>query len=101
MSRVTSRLAYKQINEDNTRSNQADLIYRIVKEVCDDGRYENLSLKEIKSLTNIDINAVSGRVNELKKEGKLKEDEKRYCNITGRLITPVRVLTMEEIVAQV
>ena len=49
MARVTSRLAYKQINEDNTRSNQADLIYRIVKEVCDDGRYGNLSLKEIKS----------------------------------------------------
>ena len=101
MVRTTSKIAYKEINEDNTISNQAEFIYRIVKDTCDDGHYENLSLKEIKSLTNIDINAVSGRVNELKKEGKLKEDEKRYCNITGRLITPVRVLTMEEIVAQV
>ena len=101
MVRTTSKLAYKEINEDNTISNQSEFIYRIVKDTCDDGHYENLSLKEIKSLTSIDINAVSGRVNELKKQGRLVEDSKRKCNITGRLITPVRTLTMQELISQI
>ena len=101
MIRTTSKLAYKEINEDNTLSKQSEFIYKIVKDVCDSGDYENLSLKEIKSLTNIDINAVSGRVNELKKQGRLVEDSKRKCNITGRLITPVRTLTMQELISQI
>ena len=101
MVRTTSKLAYKQINEDNTIKSQSEYIYRIIKDVCEQDAYENLSLKEIKSLTNVDINAVSGRVNELKKEGRLIEDSKRKCNITGRLITPVRTLTMEELISQI
>tara|TARA_R100000458_G_scaffold43855_1_gene41850 strand:- start:2051 stop:2362 length:312 start_codon:yes stop_codon:yes gene_type:complete len=94
----TSKKAYKEISEDNTRSKQADTIYKIVKDICDSGDYKNLSLREIKSFTRYDINAVSGRVNELKKDGKFVEDDKRKCNISGRLITPVRTLTMQEIV---
>ena len=50
-----------------------------------------MSLREIEQITGIDINAVSGRVNDLKKGGHLKTIEKRKCTVTNRLISPVVV----------
>ena len=80
----TSRIAYKQIHNEGISANQKELIYNL----CLD--YPNgLSLREICRKTKIDINAVSGRVNDLKKVGLLTTIKKRKCIITGRLISPV------------
>ena len=82
MIRDTSKLAYREIQEDGTSTNQKDTILRAVE-------MNGSSLKEISEVTGIEINAVSGRVNDLKKEGRLEHTAKRKCSITGRLITPV------------
>lgn len=49
------------------------------------------SLQEIVEALDIGVNAVSGRVNGLKKKGILKEFPKRKCLITGRTVIPVGV----------
>lgn len=49
------------------------------------------SLQEISKLTGLAINAVSGRVNELKESGALEQAETRKCSITGRTVRPVRL----------
>jgi len=81
--RTTSLKAFKELNETGNSDNQQSQILNCME------IGENYSLREIKSLVHIDINAVSGRVNTLKKKGKLKEALKRKCSITDRLITPV------------
>ena len=89
MTRITSRIAYKEINEDGTKVSQSDYIYSIVASIP--GEYKELgyTLKEISRRTKLEINSVAGRVNELKTNGSLKESDKRKCRITGRLVTPV------------
>ena len=54
------------------------------------GRHD-FSLREIAAITGMEINAVSGRVNELKRIGLLVEAAPRKCRVTGRTITPVEV----------
>lgn len=49
------------------------------------------SLREIARITGLEINAVSGRVNELKTLGYLEECPARSCSVSGRTVTPVRV----------
>ena len=83
MIRDTSKIAYSEIQADGTASNQKEVILSAVK-------MGGSSLKEISNETGIEINAVSGRVNDLKKEGRLEHAPKRKCSITGRLITPVQ-----------
>jgi len=78
----TSKLAYKDIQQNGTSLNQKGIILKAVS-------INGSSLKEISATTGIEINAVSGRVNDLKKEGKLKTTDKRKCRVTGRLIAPV------------
>ena len=80
----TSRLAYKQINQEGICTNQKEIIYNL----CIDFP-GGLSLREIVNKTNIDINAVSGRVNDLKEVGLLETIKKRKCTISGRLVSPV------------
>lgn len=48
------------------------------------------SLRELSRATGLEINAVSGRVNELKRIGYLEECPARSCSVSGRTITPVR-----------
>lgn len=82
--RETSKKVYKEINEEGKIGEQAQaILYYLIGSTCP------LSLQEIKVGTKIDINAVSGRVNDLKKAGKVFEHAKRKCTITGRTITPV------------
>lgn len=50
-----------------------------------------MSLREIQKGLAIDINAVSGRVNRMKKKGLLEECKKRRCRESGKLIIPVTV----------
>jgi len=89
----TSRLAYKQINEEGTSKNQKD---RILEMIDRDNTGKGMSLREISAFTGIEINAVSGRVNDLKKECKLKTVEKRKCSLSKRLISPVVLTTQED-----
>ena len=51
-----------------------------------------MSLQEICDRTNMQINSVSGRVNDLKKSNQVVEASTRKCNITHKTITPVRAL---------
>ena len=51
-----------------------------------------MSLQEICDRTNFQINAVSGRVNDLKKANQVVEAPTRKCTITRKTITPVRAL---------
>jgi predicted MarR family transcription regulator len=81
---TTSRLAYKQLNTEHIGNTQKNKIMEIVK-----NNDKGLSLREICLFTDFDINAVSGRVNDLKKENLLETTTKRKCSITNRLISPV------------
>jgi hypothetical protein len=70
--RVTSRVAYKEITDDGTKGNQAQTILMTVRSCTISGKYRDMSLREIKhSSVGYDINAISGRVNELKKSNML------------------------------
>ena len=89
MNRLTSRVAYKEINEDGTAKSQTKIILDLVNALSNVDKSFGLSLREIARQTGLEINAVSGRVNELKKDDLVKECTKRRCQITGRLITPV------------
>ena len=87
----TSKQAYKEIHQEGITTNQKKDIMIAVNEYY----YVNglgMSLREICALTNYEINAVSGRVNTLKKEGRVLEGTRRKCFITNRLITPVIAL---------
>ena len=88
---ITSKMAYKQINEDGTSSTQKNVIMETIKGYCNMEHYDGkgVSLRELKQLTGFDINAVSGRVNDLKKEGLIVTTHKRKCTISGRPIAPV------------
>tara|TARA_R110002020_G_scaffold230845_5_gene442000 strand:- start:75 stop:356 length:282 start_codon:yes stop_codon:yes gene_type:complete len=85
---TTSKLAYKQLNEEGIGKTQKTKIMYVIKEHYNIHK-KGLSLREICSFTNFDINAVSGRVNDLKKENRLETTAKRKCSITNRLISPV------------
>ena len=84
----TSKLAYKQLNEEGIGKTQKSKILYVVKEHYNINN-EGLSLREISNMTNFDINAVSGRVNDLKKDGLLETTDKRKCSYTKRLVSPV------------
>jgi DNA-binding transcriptional regulator YhcF (GntR family) len=91
MARTTSRMAYRDINEDGTLRSQKDIIFSVINNMTEQDKDFGMSLKELARQTGFEINAVAGRVNELKKEEFIKECNKRKCRITGRLITPVTI----------
>ena len=93
MTRTTSRLTYKEINEDGTVVSQSDYIKSFVYAIPHHDKDFGITLKEIARQSGLEINAVSGRVNELKKNGYVEECQKRRCRITGRLVTPVTYVT--------
>lgn len=57
-------------------------------------------LREIAAITGIEINAVSGRVHELKEMGQLAERKKRPCKVTHRTITPVALAESAAVMEQ-
>ena len=85
---VTSKIAYKQINEEGIGKTQKEKIMYVIKEHYNIHN-KGLSNNDIMLLTGFTINAVSGRVNDLKKDGLLETDNKRKCSVTKRLISPV------------
>ena len=85
--RETSKIAYAQLKDIGGKQTQEE---RIVEILRDKGM--SMSLREISALTGYEINAVSGRVNTLKKEGRVLEGTRRKCFLTNRLITPIMSL---------
>ena len=84
-------MAYKQINKDGTLRSQRDIIFSIINDMTENDKDFGITLKELSRHTGFEINAVAGRVNELKKDNYIEECSKRRCRITGRLVTPVTV----------
>ena len=85
--RTTSRVAYEDLKMSGKRLTQKERIVRVLKE-----KETPMSRKEISVMTGIEINAVSGRVNDLIKDGKLKEASSRKCFISRKTIKPVFAL---------
>ena len=91
MIRTTSKMAYKEISENGTLRSQKDIIFSIINDTTKDDKDFGITLKELSRQTGFEINAVAGRVNELKKDSYIEECSKRRCRITGRLVIPVTV----------
>ena len=91
MIRRTSRMAYRDINIDGTLRSQKDIIFSAINMIPGNDKDFGITLKELASQTGFEINAVAGRVNELKNDEFIKECTKRKCRITGRLVTPVTI----------
>ena len=89
MPRMTSTLAYYDIKNSGKRDTQVGQILNCLK---DQELSTDLTLKEISRLTGLEINAVSGRVNGMKRDGLVSEAPKRQCRVTGRWVTPVERL---------
>ena len=86
MNRITSSLAYNELKYSGQHKNQKNTIVDVLIYYP-----KGLSLREICEKTGFDINAVSGRVNDLKKLEVVEEMEKRKCSITNRTIIPVTI----------
>mgnify|MGYP001158717748 CR=1 FL=1 len=84
----TSKQAYKEIIQEGKVSTQKNNIMRVVNEY-----YflhgVGMSLREICKNTDYEINAVSGRVNDLKKQGKLATWYKKRCPISKKTINAI------------
>ena len=85
--RETSKIAYAQLKDSGGKQTQEERIVEILRE-----KGSSMSLREISAMTGFEINAVSGRVNTLKKEGRVLEGTRRKCFLTNRLITPIMSL---------
>ena len=88
MVRTTSIIAYDQLKSEGKELTQKQRILKLINE-----ENKPMSRKEISAVTGYEINAISGRVNTLLKEGKIKEVAKRKCKITKKTIKPVASLT--------
>jgi predicted transcriptional regulator len=86
MNRITSRIAYKNIIEEGKSDSQQGYIVRLLKHEFP------LSRREIAKATNIEISAVSGRVNELINMGIVEETTMRKCMFSKRLVKPVQLV---------
>lgn len=82
--RDTSLRAYQELHCSGVAQTQAYKILRSMKKM------KGYSLSELEKMTGFRINAVSGRVNELKGVNFLIEGKRRKCRVTGSEITPVR-----------
>ena len=87
MVRNTSIIAYNDLKNSGKQPTQKQIILNALKK-----NVRPMSLQEICDITNMQINAVSGRVNDLKKANQVVEAPKRKCSVTCKTITPVRAL---------
>ena len=87
MVRTTSIIAYNDLKSSGKQPTQKQIILNTLRE-----NKEPMSLQEICDRTNFQINAVSGRVWDLKQENIIVESPSRKCTITRKTITPVRAL---------
>ena len=91
MVRETSMIAYRSITNSGMLGSQQNQIIHFLRFNKVQNPDWNFTRKEISKILDIEINAISGRVNELIKSGEIVEDERRLCSHTNRLVTPVRL----------
>ena len=89
--RETSKNVYEKMKKEGTLKSQKGKIYNLVDIITNNRRAYGVTLKELSRKSGLEINAVSGRVNDLKKEGLLSECQKRKCTITNRTVIPVTI----------
>ena len=87
MIRGTSLEAYRDHILSGEAGAQTLLVFDVVKEAGKEG----ITRKELSVASNVTINAVCGRANELIKAGLMYELERRPCRITGRNAHPLIV----------
>ena len=87
MVRTTSIIAYNDLKSSGKQPTQKEIILDTLRK-----NKKPMSLQEICDRTNMQINSVSGRVNDLKKSNQVVEASTRKCSITHKTITPVRAL---------
>ena len=87
MVRTTSIIAYNDLKLSGKQPTQKQIILNTLRD-----NKEDMSLQEICDRTNMQINSVSGRVNDLKRANQVVEAPTRKCTITRKTITPVRAL---------
>jgi DNA-binding Lrp family transcriptional regulator len=93
----TSKEAYIELNESGVGDTQREKILYTVNSYFRIHK-EGLTNREIADMTNYEINAVSGRVNDLKKDGMLEVDVKRKRAVTGKKVNtviPMNVMLQE------
>jgi len=87
--RDTSLSAYDGLKSDGRAGAQEQRVLDAMQH----GR--DYSLQELARATGMPINAVSGRVNGLKKKGLVVEAPRRACSVTGNTIHPVRLPSLD------
>ena len=91
MNRKTSKAAYEHNKESGITGSQKKKLHSLVDRLTKNNRRFGITLKEISRESGLEINAVSGRINDLKKEGMIAECDKRKCSITNRTVIPVTI----------
>lgn len=81
----TSIATYRSIKRDGTVSVRQAQILAAMKP----GR--DYTLQELVKLTGLPVNVVSGRCNEMRKDGALAPADKRNCSVTGNRVTTVKL----------
>lgn len=84
MTSSTSIEAYRDIQATGKSQKQVDIILD-----CLLSNKKPLTGREIQQKTDLDINAISGRVNEMKASGLVTTCGKTKCPITKRTVVPV------------
>lgn len=80
---ATSKRAYHEIEAEGRITRQEGIILAVMRPGAD------YSLQELVRLSGVQINAVAGRVNHMKKIGAVVVTAPRKCSITGRTVMPV------------
>ena len=91
MNRKTSKYAYEHNRESGITGSQKKALHSLVDKMTNGRRGRGVTLKELSRESGREINAVSGRINDLKKEGMIAECDKRKCSITNRTVIPVTI----------
>ena len=91
MIRKTSKNAYEHNKESGISGSQKKALYKLVYKMTNGRSGHGVTLKELSRESGLEINAVSGRINDLKKEGMIAECSKRKCTITNRTVIPVTI----------
>ena len=86
----TSIKVYRQMQGDGTLSSRQAQVMAAIQPNVD------YSLQELVRLTDLPINVVSGRCNELRTAGALVHGRTRPCGVTGRTIHSVTLPTIQK-----
>lgn len=86
MIRTTSAAAYRRMQDNGRLFGATEEIVAALSRAP-----EPMTRREIEHVTGLRINQVSGRVRELLEHGRIVEDSRRRCKITGNEVNTVRM----------